>query len=487
MQLNFWTARWSRRYSCIILSTRAKDLWFDPRCTNLFFSYLRDKRKGNTLQRLFTQSDRRNDDGLKASYNIALLVAKAGKPHNIGETLIVPALQEIITTVMKKDPTPILRSVSLSNNTLQRRVDDMAQNVEEKLCTILQGTEFSLQLDESTLPTNECLLLAYVRFIYDGKLCQELLFARTLETDTKGGTVFSTLEGFLNERNIPMKNIIACATDGAAAMVGKYRGFTAFLKKAIPHVMTIHCVVHRQHLVAKNITEPLNSAMAIVIKSINKIKAHPLNSRLFKQLCCDNDEEFERLLLHTEVRWLSKGTCLNRIFCLFSSVVEFLDTVDVSLAEKLNTIKYQVAYLADIFEKFNDLNLQLQGDENNLVKSKSVVSSFIAKLPLFRAELGRRDFKRFPRLKEVDTQVDDDAMLIFLNHLTNIEADMKERFTDLLTLEIPTWILDPFEILSDKVQGSCDVAAELIDLRHDFKLKPIFKKPQYQDFGYSKL
>ena len=89
----------------------------------------------------------------------------------------------------------------------------MAQNVEEQLCTILQGTEFSLQQDESTLPNNEFLLLAYVRFIHDGKLCQEILFVRTLQTDAKGATVFSTLEGFLNERKIPMKNIIACATD----------------------------------------------------------------------------------------------------------------------------------------------------------------------------------------------------------------------------------------------------------------------------------
>ena len=84
--------------------------------------------------------------------------------------------------------------------------------------------------------------------------------------------------------------------------------------------------------------------MDIVIKYVNKIKAHPLNSRLFKQLCTENDEEFERLL-HTEVRWVSKEICLNRVF---SSVVEVLDTVYIPLAGKLNKIQDQVAYLADI-------------------------------------------------------------------------------------------------------------------------------------------
>ena len=83
------------------------------------------------------------------------------------------------------------------------------------------------------------------------------------------------------------------------------------------------------------------------------------------------------------------------------------------------------------------------------MKSKYVVSVLIAKL---QVELGRRDFKKFPRLNEVNTNVDNNALLIFLNHITNIVADIKERFTDLLNLEIPTLILDPFEISNDEVQ-----------------------------------
>ena len=108
---------------------------------------------------------------------------------------------------------------------------------------------------------------------------------------------------------LPMKNIIACATDGAAGRIGKYRGFTAFLTKAIPHVMTIHCVVHWQNLVAKN--EEYHWAFEQCHGYWHKIckqkKEHPLNSRLFKQLCSENDEEFERLMLHTEVRFHCKA------------------------------------------------------------------------------------------------------------------------------------------------------------------------------------
>ena len=133
---------------------------------------------------MFTSSSKNSDDGLKASYNISLLIAKANKPHSIGEELILPAVKEIIKTVLTKSPEEVMKSNLLGDNSVQRRVDKMAENVEETLRKMLMTTEFSLQLNESTLPGNESLFLAYVRFIKGGSLCQELLFARVLETDT---------------------------------------------------------------------------------------------------------------------------------------------------------------------------------------------------------------------------------------------------------------------------------------------------------------
>ncbi|GBP07093.1 TBC1 domain family member 19 [Eumeta japonica] len=47
---------------------------------------------------------------------------------------------------------------------------------------------------------------------------------------------------------------------------------------------------------------------------VNEIRSNPLNTRLFAQLCNENDEDFQRLLLHTEVRWVSKGACLSRFY-----------------------------------------------------------------------------------------------------------------------------------------------------------------------------
>ena len=50
---------------------------------------------------MFTSSSKNSDDSLKASYNISLLIAKADKPHTIGEELILPAVKEVIKKVLQ--------------------------------------------------------------------------------------------------------------------------------------------------------------------------------------------------------------------------------------------------------------------------------------------------------------------------------------------------------------------------------------------------
>ena len=70
----------------------------------------------------------------------------------------------------------------------------------------------------------------------------------------------------------------------------------------MPGVLTVHCVIHRQNLVAQNISGRLHDSLNTVMRAVNTIKARALNSRLFRQLRGENDEKFEQLLLHTEVR-----------------------------------------------------------------------------------------------------------------------------------------------------------------------------------------
>ncbi|CAH2000772.1 unnamed protein product [Acanthoscelides obtectus] len=51
------------------------------------------------------------------------------------------------------------------------------------------------------------------------EIYEELLFTRTLITDTKGESIFHVLKDYFIEKAIPLSNIISVATDGAPAMI----------------------------------------------------------------------------------------------------------------------------------------------------------------------------------------------------------------------------------------------------------------------------
>jgi len=75
---------------------------------------------------------------------------------------------------------------------------------------------------------------------------------------------------------------------------------------------------------AKNLPDQLKNVLDDVVKAVNFIKANALNSRLFAELCKESDSDFVTVLLHSHVRWLSKGKVLKRFFILQQEMKNFL-------------------------------------------------------------------------------------------------------------------------------------------------------------------
>jgi hypothetical protein len=150
-----------------------------------FFKSLQNKfEKRPTLSNMFCNASQQNTDGLLAAYNISLLIAKSEQPHTIGEGLILPAVSEVLRTVLRNSPHDIIEALPQSNSSVQRRIDEMADDVEDTLCSVLRTTDFALQLDESTLPGNESLLKVKVKVTLRLTISQSLC----LGVEPKSGT-----------------------------------------------------------------------------------------------------------------------------------------------------------------------------------------------------------------------------------------------------------------------------------------------------------
>lgn len=128
-----------------------------------------------------------------------------------------------------------------------------------------------------------------------------MLYALSLPTNTTAAELFKSLDGYISGK-LKWSFCVGICTDGAAAMTRRLSGLTARIKEVAPECESMHCIIHREILASRKMPPELNSVLNDVVKDINHIKAHALNSCPFEQLCEEMDAEHRRLLLYTEIR-----------------------------------------------------------------------------------------------------------------------------------------------------------------------------------------
>lgn len=407
-----------------------------------------------------------NPAGLTASYNIALLIAKQGRPHTIAEDLIKPSIYEALKVANVTNPTTVLQSIPLSNNTISSRIAEMAEDVKSMLIKHLQSCRFSLTFDESVFGS-QAVILAFVRYIKEAAIREELLLMETL-TFANGESVSSLISNFLKENDIDLSNMISICTDGAPSMIGKTKGAVARLCQG-KNVFTIHCVLHRENLIAKKSGQiDFNETLKTVVNAINKIKSRALQDRLFQEAC--QDEDFQRLIYYTEVRWLSMGNCLTRFVALFDIVVNFLKENNTDLSESLLQQKNSILYLENIFRALNELNLSLQKSDINLVRAQQLIKSFINKIMVWKLNVAAGNYFHFPNM---NAQIIDEILQKTIeHHLEFLYENFELRFNDLLELTIPKFVDQIHNMtVNDVANEKQELQMELCDIMADVRMK----------------
>ena len=86
---------------------------------------------------------------LTASYKVAYLIAKQGKPYPIGETLVKLAALKMANTMLGKAAENKLSQILLSNDTISNRIDKMSDYILAQIVSdlILSPAKFSFQLE----------------------------------------------------------------------------------------------------------------------------------------------------------------------------------------------------------------------------------------------------------------------------------------------------------------------------------------------------
>lgn len=451
--------------------------------SNQFFKNMQQP----TVADHFNKSKRENQLYVEASYKISYNIAKSGKGHTIGETLVYPCIKDAVQTVLGDESVDKISNIPLSNSTVHRRIDDMSQAVELEVITRLQRSAgFVMQVDESTDVANLAILLVIVRYMNGTQPEENLLLCHPLEEHTKAADIFGAIDSYFSKHQIKWGKLDGVATDGAKSMSGRLGGFRALVAKVAPQAVWTHCCIHRQNLACSKMPANLREVLDESVKIINFIKAKSLNCRLFRKLCQDFEAPHDSLLLHTEVRWLSRGKALNRLFELHREVQFFLKDHPHPLADKFNDFDWlaRLAYLADIFASINKLNLSLQNRNVTVFDVNDKIEAMIKKIVFWKDCLMQGRSEMFEQLHDFvhskSKKLSNDLRDEIENHLCTLKVQFRKYFPE--PNNSNDWISNPFEEQHFEY-ADLDISdkAVLIDLSTDTAAKRLLKeKPLLQ-------
>uniref|UniRef100_A0A8C0VXM4 SCAN domain-containing protein 3 n=1 Tax=Castor canadensis TaxID=51338 RepID=A0A8C0VXM4_CASCN len=446
------------------------------------------ERKSNELKRqpkqVFSISHI-NINALRASYKVALPVAKSKTPYTIAETLVKDCIKEVCLEMLGESAAKKVAQVPLSNDTIARRIQELALDMEDQLIEQIKLAKyFSLQLDECRDIANMVILLVYVRFEHDDDIKEEFFFSASLPANATSSELYEAVKNYIvNKCGLEFRFCVGVCSDSAASVTGRHSKVVTQIKELVPECKIMHCFIHQDGLAMKKISGELNSVLTDVVKIVNYVKSNALNSRLFSLLCDNMEIDHKQLLLHTEIRWLSRGRVLSRIFEIRNEFLVFLQSkkpVWFQLFKDVNWIA-RLAYLSDIFSIFNDLNVSMQGKSSTCFSMADKIEGQKQKLESWKNRISTNCYDMFHNLTTIINEVGNDLHMAHLQkvineHLTNLLECLEFYFPSKEDPRIGNaWIQNPFILSKDNLNLTVTLQDKLLELAADETLKIKFE------------
>ncbi|UYV82063.1 EPM2AIP1 [Cordylochernes scorpioides] len=398
------------------------------------------KRGLKSQQSLFTKFKTEQEAATRASFRVALEIAKRGKPFTDGEMI-----KECIIAVVEEmcpEKVNLLKTVSMSANTVARRVENIAENISSQLFDKNGHVEwFSLALDESTDVSDTAQVLLYIRGVDKSyEVHEELLDMYSIHGTTTGTDIFKGVEMAINKKNLRWKNLKCITTDGGKNMSGKDKGVIALVSKAVENdggskPLVLHCIIHQQSLCGKCLD--MSDVLKPVISTVNFIRSFGLNHQQFRQFIAEIGET--DLPYHTAHRPLT----------------EFQN----------NAWLWKLAFYVDLTKHVNELNLRLQGENQHLPDLYTNIKSFRMKLILFQSQLRSKCFSHFKTCEIFSHTTETEFPIDFaIETLSALKINFDTRFSDFDAIANQIKIFqNPFD--ADIETLAPELQMEMIDLQ----------------------
>ncbi|XP_076276655.1 general transcription factor II-I repeat domain-containing protein 2-like isoform X2 [Lasioglossum baleicum] len=190
-------------------------------------------------------TDTIQQQSVAASYAVALEIARAKKSFSDGE-LIKRCAIEMAKAFGNKTAMESFKKVSLSRQTISRRVSEINGHLENKLKILLDECRyFSLYLHETTGVTDVRQLSIFVRMISDDfSIHEELLALVPLYSTTKGIDVFNGVYQQVEKYGGFSK--CSAIINRTKEMASQETGFRELLLKHGINCLTFQCIIHQE-------------------------------------------------------------------------------------------------------------------------------------------------------------------------------------------------------------------------------------------------
>ncbi|CAI7883128.1 unnamed protein product [Closterium sp. NIES-53] len=180
-----------------------------------------------------------------------------------------------------------------------------------QIAQVLASPFVGISVDESTDHCSGKHLILYVTFIQDDNVVTEFMALLTVEK-ADVASLLSLLLSHVQAFGIDLRRITGISTDGANVMMGCKSGLVTRLRLHIPHLVTTHCIAHREALAAKDASDDIPD-FNIVDKVIRNVAEHlgrsgPWHQRFLEELdYASLHALIKRTTFHIESRYVDCG------------------------------------------------------------------------------------------------------------------------------------------------------------------------------------